>query len=246
MLDVDISAPVAAAVVATSLIAALIGGVTGMSTGIIAIPVLIFAFGIRLAVPIVTVAMLLNTLSRSVANRDYVDWRVARWYSLGAVPAAALGGVVFANIPTDWLARGLGVFLLALVVYRHIPLVAGRAMPLRAFLPVGVGQGFFSALFGGAGPFGAHFFMAYGLTKNAFVGTVAVGTFLVSIVKTVVYGGFALFTVETFLIAVGIGLIMAVGAYAGAHIVKHVPERLFIYAVEFFMVVSGLLLLATG
>ncbi|MYK35788.1 MAG: sulfite exporter TauE/SafE family protein, partial [Chloroflexi bacterium] len=130
MLDVDISAPVAAAVVATSLIAALIGGVTGMSTGIIAIPVLIFAFGIRLAVPIVTVAMLLNTLSRSVANRDYVDWRVARWYSLGAVPAAAVGGVVFANIPTDWLARGLGGFLLALVVDRHIPLLAGRAMPL--------------------------------------------------------------------------------------------------------------------
>ncbi|MCY4448026.1 MAG: sulfite exporter TauE/SafE family protein [Chloroflexi bacterium] len=246
MLEVEISPLVAAAVVATSLVAALIGGVTGMSTGIIAIPILIFAFGIRLAVPIVTVAMLLNTLSRSVANRDYVDWRVARWYSLGAVPAAAIGGVVFANIPTDWLARALGVFLLALVVYRHIPLLAGRAMPLRAFLPVGIGQGFFSALFGGAGPFGAHFFMAYGLTKNAFVGTVAVGTFLVSIVKTVVYGGFSLFTMETFLIAVGIGLIMAVGAYAGAHIVKHVPERLFIYAVEFFMIVSGLLLLATG
>ena len=63
---IDISAPVAAAVVATSLIAAVVGGITGMSTGIIAIPVLTFAFGIRLAVPIVTVAMMFNTLSRSV------------------------------------------------------------------------------------------------------------------------------------------------------------------------------------
>ena len=242
----EVSAPLIAAVVATSFVAAIIGGVTGMSTGIIVIPILIFAFGIRLAVPIVTVAMLLNTLSRSIANWDYVDWRVARWYSLGAVPAAALGGVTFAYVPTDLLARGLGLFLLALVVYRHLPIAAGRAMPLRGFLPVGIGQGYFSALFGGAGPFGAHFFMAYGLTKNAFVGTVAVGTFLVSIAKTAVYGSFSLFTMDTFLFAVGIGLVMAVGAYAGAHIVKHVPERLFIHAVEFLMVASGLLLLATG
>ena len=246
MLDVDISAPVAAAVIATSLFAAVIGGVTGMSTGIIAIPVLIFAFGVRLAIPIITVAMLFNTLSRSIVNWNDVDWQVARWYSIGAVPAAVIGGVTFAYAPTELLARGLGVFLLALVVYRHLPIAVGRGMPLRGFLPVGLGQGFFSALFGGAGPFGAHFFMAYGLTKNAFVGTVAVGTFLVSIAKAVVYGGLDLLDVETFLVASGIGLIMAVGAYAGARIVRHVPERLFIRAVEGLMIASGLLLLVTG
>lgn len=113
----EISAPLAAAVAATSLLAAVVGGVTGMSTGIIAIPVLAFAFGVRLAVPIITVAMLFNTLSRCVANRDYVDWRAARWYSLGAVPAAAFGAAVFAYIPADLLARGLGAFLLIRVAH---------------------------------------------------------------------------------------------------------------------------------
>ena len=136
----EISAPLAAAVAATSLLAAVVGGVTGMSTGIIAIPVLAFAFGVRLAVPIITVAMLFNTFSRCVANRDYVDWRAVRWYSLGAVPAAALGAAVFAYIPADLLARGLGAFLLALVAYRHLPVAAGRAVPLRALAAVGVGQ----------------------------------------------------------------------------------------------------------
>ena len=47
----DLSVPMAAAVAVTSVVAALIGGVTGMSTGIIAIPVLTFAFGIRMAFP---------------------------------------------------------------------------------------------------------------------------------------------------------------------------------------------------
>ena len=242
----DISAPVAAAVVATSLIAAVVGGITGMSTGIIAIPVLTFAFGIRLAVPIVTVAMMFNTLSRSVANWNYVDRGVARWYSMGAVPAAAVGSIVFVSLPTDLLARGLGLFLVALVAYRHLPIAANLSMPLRGFLPVGVGQGFFSAIFGGAGPFGAHFFMAYGLRKNAFVGTVAVGTFLVSITKASVYGGFSLLDAEALLVAVGIGLIMAVGAYIGSRIVKRMPERAFVYIVEGVMLASGVALLVAG
>lgn len=244
-MPLDVSPLVAAAVAVTSLAAAVIGGVTGMSTGVIVIPVLTFAFGIRLAIPIVTVAMLFNTLSRSAANWSDVDWRVARWYSYGAVPAAALGGVVFASAPAELLARGLGVFLIALVVYRHLP-IAARTMPLRGFLFVGLGQGFFSAIFGGAGPFGAHFFLAYGLRRNAFVGTIAVGTFLVSIAKTAVYGGFDLFTAETFLIAVGIGLIMAVGAWIGARLVRRMPERAFVFLVEGVMLASGALLLVAG
>ena len=241
----EVSPPVAAAVAATSLVAAVVGGVTGVSTGIIAIPVLTFAFGIRLAIPIITVAMLFNTLSRSLANWPYVDWRVARWYSLGAVPAAVLGSAVFAWAPAELLARGLGVFLLALVAYRRLP-IAAHPMPLRGFLPVGLGQGFFSALFGGAGPFGAHFFMAYGLTKNAFVGTIAVGTLLVSITKAVTYRGFSLLDGETFVVAAGIGLLMAAGAFAGARIVSGMPERTFVHAVEGVMLISGLTLLATG
>ncbi len=241
----DLSVPMAAAVAVTSVVAALIGGVTGMSTGIIAIPVLTFAFGIRMAIPIVTVAMMFNTLSRSIANWPYVDRKVAAWYSLGAVPSAALGGVVFANAPAEFLAKGLGVFLVALVAYRHLP-IAARNMPIRAFLPVGLGQGFFSALFGGAGPFGAHFFMAYGLTKNAFVGTVAVGTFLVSMTKALVYGGFSLLDRDSLTIAVGLGLLMAGGAFAGARIVRHVPERVFTHLVEGLMLLSGVSLLVVG
>ena len=241
----DISPLVAAAVAVTSLAAAVIGGVSGMSTGVIAIPVLTFAFGIRLAIPIVTVAMLFNTLSRSVANWSDVDWRVARWYSYGAVPSAALGGVVFASAPAELLARGLGIFLIGLVVYRRLP-IAARTMPLRGFLFVGLGQGFFSAIFGGAGPFGAHFFLAYGLRRNAFVGTIAVGTVLVSIAKALVYGGFSLLDRDALLAGVAVGLIMAVGAWIGARLVRRMPERAFVFLVEGVMLASGALLLATA
>ena len=243
MLGIDLLT--AALVGAVSLAAAVVGGVTGMSTGIIAIPVLTFAFGIRLAIPIVTIAMLFNTAARSAANWGDVDWQVARWYSYGAVPAAAVGSVVFASVPTEFLARGLGVFLIALVAYRRLP-VASRRMPLRAFVFVGLGQGFFSALFGGAGPFGAHFFLAYGLRRNAFVGTIAVGTVLVSITKAAVYGGFALLDRDAVIVAALIGLVMAAGAYVGAKLVRRMPERAFVFLIEGVMLASGAALFLTA
>jgi uncharacterized protein len=242
----DLTLAVALLVGATALFAGTLGGITGMSTGIIALPVLAFAFGVREAVPIVTVAMLFNMTSRTIANRDYINYRVVFWYCLGAVPSAAVGGIVFANAPAEILARGLGVFLLALVAWRHLPIAQMSRMPLRAFVGVGLGQGFFSAIFGGAGPFGAHFFLSYGLTRNAFVGTVAVGTFLVNLTKATVYGSYSLLNADLLIAAVGVGLVMAVGAYVGAYIVKRIPDSAFKIIVEAVMVISGLTLLIQG
>lgn len=102
----DLTFMLALVVGATALFAATLGGITGMSTGIIAPPILAFAFVVREAVPIVTVAMLFNTASRAVGNRAFIDRRVVLWYSLGAVPSAAVGGIVFANAPADLLSTG--------------------------------------------------------------------------------------------------------------------------------------------
>ena len=245
-MSLDISPLLALAVAGTALFAGTLGGITGMSTGIIALPVLTFAFGVREAVPIVTVAMLYNMVSRTIANRHYINYRVVFWYCLGAVPAAALGGIVFANAPVNLLARGLGIFLLLLVVWRHLPVGRVSHMPLKGFVGVGLGQGFFSALFGGAGPFGAHFFLSYGLMRNAFVGTVAVGTFLVNVTKAIVYGSYSLVDVRLLVVATGVGLIMAAGAYAGAYIVRLFSDRAFKILVEGVMIASGLVLLIQG
>ncbi|MDA1036443.1 MAG: sulfite exporter TauE/SafE family protein [Chloroflexi bacterium] len=242
----DLSSAELIIVIATALFAGTLGGITGMSTGIIALPVLAFAFGVREAVPLVTVAMLFNMTSRMVANRAHINYRVIFWYCLGAVPAAAVGGVVFANAPAELLARGLGIFLLALVVWRHMPMAKMAKMPLRGFTAVGLGQGFFSAIFGGAGPFGAHFFLSYGLTRNAFVGTVAGGTFLVNVTKATVYGSYSLMDRELLLAAVGVGLVMAVGAYIGAQVVRKVSDNVFKVLVEGVMVLSGVTLLIQG
>jgi len=229
-----------------ALAASIMGGIAGIGTAIAMIPVLTFAFGIREAIPIITVAMLLNNGSRWWANRAYIDYRVVGFFVLGAVPMSVVGGAVFANAPADLLARGLGIFLLALVVYRHLPIGGGLQMTARGFVLVGLVQGFLSSIFGGAGPFGAHFFMAYGLYRNGFIGTVAVATTAINVTKGSVYGGYALIDARGIGIALAIGLIMVVGAAIGGRLVRHVPDRAFAYIVEAIMVTAGLTLLLRG
>ena len=242
----DLSTSELIVVVATALFAGTLGGITGMSTSIIALPVFAIVFGVRETVPMITIAMLFNLASRVVANRHDIDNRVVLWYCTGAVPLAALGGVVFANAPADILARGLAVFLLALVAWRHLPVANLKQMPLRGFVGVGAAQGFFSAIFGGAGPFGAHFFLSYGLVRNSFVGTVAAATILVNLTKMGVYGGYSLLNNDLLLAAIAVGLVMAVGGYAGAQIVRGVSDRAFKYMVEVVMVFASVILLISG
>ncbi len=229
-----------------ALAASIMGGIAGIGTAIVMIPVLTFALGVKVAIPVITVAMMFNNTSRWWVNRRYVDYSVALWFWAGAIPFTVLGSVVFANAPAGLLARGLGVFLLALVAYRHIPKSQDLHMGLRGFSAVGGVQGFLSGIFGGAGPFGAHFFLAYGLKRNAFVGTAAIATMAINIAKSGTYAKFALLNGATLAMSVAIGVVMVAGAYIGGLLVKRVPDRAFAYIVELVMIAAGASLLIGG
>ena len=158
------------------------------------------------------------------------------------------GAISFAFTPLFWAqctlteVYSLHVFLLAVVVYRRLPLGQVR-IGLRGFVAVGAVQGFLSAMFGGAGPFGAVFMLNYGLVRNAFVGTMAVATLGISAAKLPVYGGYALLDRRALVIAVILGAIMMVGALIGGAIARRVSDRFFVVAIEVLIAFGGVVLL---
>ena len=207
------------------------------------LPVLTWVFGVRDAIPILTVSQLLGNLSRVWFNRSEVEGRVVQWFALGAVPAAVVGGVVFANAPATGLSRFLGAFLLVTVLYRHSSWGKKFRVKLRGFLPIGFSFGFLSAIVGGVGPMMAPFFLAYGLVRGAYIGTEALSTVTMHVTKLGVYGGYDLLNGRTLLIGVAIGGVMFVGSYLGKRILTVVPERAFPVIVEVALVAGGILLL---
>jgi uncharacterized membrane protein YfcA len=133
-----------------TLIAGTLAAVTGFGGAAILLPLLVAIFGVRAAIPVLTVAQLIDNGSRVWFNRNDLDWRVVRWFALGSVPAAIVGSLLFAYAPLSALTRLPGIFLIGIVAYRHIR-KRTRAIPVLGFAPLGAIASFLSALIGTAG-----------------------------------------------------------------------------------------------
>lgn len=232
-------------VVAAAFLAATLSSVAGFGGATLLLPVFVAIFGIRDAVPILTVAQLASNGSRAWFNRDQVVLPVVGWFAVGAVPFAIVGSLLFVTAPLGGLTRLLGVFLLCLVAWRRFR-PAPRQPRLRSFAAIGAASGFGSALLGSVGPLTAPFFLAYGLVKGAFIGTEALAAVVMHLTKLTIYGGAALLSFRT----VGIGLALAPatigGDWVGKRILDRISERLFVVLIEIGLLVAGVLFLVRG
>jgi len=181
-----------------------------------------------------------------VLNRDLVQTRIVGWFAIGAVPAALIGGFLFAAAPLDTLTRVIGVFLLASVAWRHLRPQPTGLLGERTFTIIGAVFAFASALVGSVGPVMAPFFLRAGLVKGAYIGTEAAATVVMHVAKLVAYGTAALLT----LFSVGVGLAMApamiAGSWIGKRIVDRLPERVFVAIIEVVLIVAGVSFLIFG
>jgi len=238
--------PELALLIVAALAASTLAAVAGFGGAAILLPVLVALFGPRDAIPILTIAQLVGNGSRVVINRDAVDRRIVAWFALGGIPAALIGGFVFAAAPLDALTRLIGAFLLASVAWRHLRPRPSGALGPRTFTVIGAFFAFASALVGSVGPLMAPFFLAAGLVKSAYIGTEAAATVVMHVAKLVAYGTAALLTAAT----VGIGLVtapvMIAGSVIGKRIVDRLPERVFVAIIEVVLVGAGLVFLVGG
>ena len=226
--------------------AATLAAVTGFGGAAVLLPVLVAFFGVRDAVPILTIAQLVGNGSRVWLNRREVALPVVGWFALGGVPLALAGGWLFATANISALTRGLGFFLLLVVLVRRTGVWKPGRLPLRSFALLGAGSSFLSALVGSVGPLMAPFFLAYGLVKGAYIGTEAAATVVMHVAKLAAYGGAALLSLHGVLVGLALGPVMIAGSWTGKRIVDRLPERVFVLLVEVTMVAAGALFLIKG
>lgn len=229
-----------------ALFASTLAAVTGFGGAAVLLPVLVAVFGLREAIPILTVAQLIGNGSRVWFNRREVNWRVVAWFALGGVPMALIGGYLFATAPLSALTRLLGAFLLLIVLWRHLKPGHLRPFPVASFAGIGAGASFLSALLGSVGPLMAPFFLAYGLLKGAYIGTEALSTVVMHVTKLVAYRQTDVLTVSGIVIGLALGPVMVLGSWFGKKIVDKLPEKVFIGIIEAVLIVAGVLFLVRG
>jgi hypothetical protein len=72
------------------LVAGALSGIIGTGASIMLLPVLVFQYGPKQAVPMMAIAALMSNVAKVAAWWREVDWRAFLAYSITGVPAAAL------------------------------------------------------------------------------------------------------------------------------------------------------------
>ncbi len=206
------------------------------------LPFLIMIYGVRASVPILTVSVLLGNASRVYFNRRELDWKLVLWFSAGSLPLAIAGSFVYVNLPTFWIKKGIGAFLIFCVLLQRIH-KDFHLTQRWVFLPLGMVTGFLSALIGGVGPISSPFFLAFGLTKEAFVGTEALCAVGMHLVKSVTYSRLNILNQRELYVGLSFGLIMSVGSYAAKKILERMSRRAFLILVEVLLAGIGFFML---
>ena len=231
------------AVLVAATIGFTISGVAGFGGGLVALPVLVWAFGIKEAIPIISISQVFGTASRAWLHHQAIDWKVVRYFAVGSIPMAVLGSLIFISINTEMIVRILGITMLTLVVYTRLPIGRNFKINVRAFVPIGGTAGFGSSFLGIPGPMASLFYLQYGLISSAYVGTSAVGLGAIQIPKLILFSTNELLTARVIILGVVLGLIGVFGAYMGKTILKRVPEKVFSRMITAMLLISGFMFL---
>jgi uncharacterized membrane protein YfcA len=189
-------------------------------------------------------------VNESYINRVVDDQRIVA--TLDAYPDWDIPGAVITTVPAadrqraTVLVRILGVMMLLFVVYTRLPIGREFNMKLWGFVPLGAGTGFGSAFLGIPGPFAAVFYLAYGLTASAYIGTSALGMGMIQVPKLIIFGSGDLITVRVLALGIGLGAIAAVSAVLGRVILRRVPEHVFPRIITAMLLISGVVFLIRG
>lgn len=156
------------------------------------------------------------------------------------------GTFLFTITAPDLLTRLLGLLLVAAVAWRRLEPRPPARFATSWFLLLGAGYGFLSGLTAAVASMLAPFFLAYGLRKGAYVGTIGLSVFLVQLAKLTVFGGTNFLKTPVLLNGLALMPFMILGTVLGKKLLERVSERVFVIIMEVVMVTAGLVFIARG
>lgn len=228
------------------LLAGAISGVIGTGSSIMLLPVLVFSFGPKQAVPIMALAAILANVSRAIAWRREIDWKAWAAYSVTGVPAAAIGARTLWVLPASIVDIALGLFFLAMIPARHW--IDAKKLRIRWWqLSVAGGViGFLTGVVLSTGPLSVPAFTAYGLNKGAFLSTEAASSLALYISKAVTFRELGALPSEVMVQGAIVGFSLMAGTFLAKRIVQRMSVVSFRFVLDILLLVSGISMLWTA
>ncbi len=226
-------------VLIVGLIAGTVSGIVGTGSSIMLMPVLVYAYGPKQAVPIMAVAAVMANFSRILAWWREVDWRACAAYSVTGIPAAVLGARTLLALPSHAVDLAIGVFLIAMVPVRHWLARHDLKANLWHLAIGGAIIGYLTGIVVSTGPLSVPLFLFYGLNKGAFLATEAASSLGLYFAKSVTFERFGALTQDVFIKGLVAGSSLMFGAFIAKRFVLHLQPNLFRLLMDGIMLAAG-------
>jgi uncharacterized membrane protein YfcA len=234
------------AVIAIGLVAGTIGGVIGFGASVLLLPVLTMAFGAKQAVPIMAVAGLMANLARVLVWWREIDWRAVGAFALCAAPAAALGANTLVRLNELWVEIGLGVFLIVAAPVRRALTARGFRLNRAGLALTGLPIGFLTGMVASTGPINSPMFLAYGLTKGAYIGTEAAASLAMIVPKAGMFQLLGALGPEVALRGLIVGAMLMLGTRLSKGLVLRFEPAQFRLVIDAVLIIAGVSILANA
>jgi len=227
------------------------GGLVGVGNLTVILFALVFEAkaSVGLLLPVLIAAdVVAITVYRRHVNWFYL-WRLLPWMGIGIV----VGYFLFGVISDHALERFIGGIVLAMTlisVGRYIARQSGagdfadrvpHSLWFRSLL--GTLGGVSTMIANAAGPVAQLYYISVGLPKMAFIGTGAWCFFIVNVIKVPLQAHLGIINLDSLQISLSLAPFAMLGAWIGPRIIRHIPQKLFTFAVWFFIILAGIKLL---
>ena len=219
--------------------AGVLGGVIGFGTTIILMPALVYFYGPIQAIPVIALVATVANLSRIFLWWSVINWKVCFVYSITAIPAVILGVNTLVALNDRLIEITLGIFLILLIPIRRWMRQKNFYLKLWQMSLVGAGIGYLTGIVATTGAINTPFFLAFGLSKGAFLGTEAASTLSILFAKGITFHQLGFLNATAMIQGLLIGSCVLVGSIFSKKIVLALPEKKFLLLMELVMLISG-------
>ena len=227
-------------VAAVALAASTITAIAGVGGAIVLSFVLAPLLGVAALVQTISVAMIVNNITKVNVFAKGIDWGSCAFVAGCAAPGCVIGSLIYSQLDERAITIILGVFLVALVVMKRVmpsdigiwpkPMIAGSAFVYGILAGTTIGGGIVLL----------PILMGTGLTGMALIGTDAAVGLAMHIVKTIVFGSTKVLTVQYAMIGALIGVVMIPGAFIARWILQRMPLQVHAAIIDAVIVAGGL------
>ena len=226
-----------------SLLTTILGTLAGTGGGLVLLATMAMVFPPAILVPVHTVVQLAVGTSRALIMWRYIMWDTVWPFLIGGAVGASAGAQIFVTLPTGILQGAIGTFILVLV---WLPRFTGLGSITRRFAVLGFAATFLGMFVSATGTLVAPFVAGATPDRRNHAATLSILMAAVHTMKLIAFGLLGV-AVAGYVPLMAAMIVMAVvGNWVGAHLLHHMPERLFRIVFQLLVTALAVRLLWVG